>query len=148
MRLYSFCNQYLSSIQQGIQTAHLVSNLFNKYKNSRGMLEYDILFKWADTHKTIIVLNGGTTENIQSIFQDLWLYQDVNLPFDKFHEDDNSLGGIITCCGIVVPEEMYEAKLCNCSCESYISSTGTRPFKKDTPIWKIINTIKSYQLAR
>jgi len=147
-RLYSFCNMYLSSIQQGIQTAHLVSNMFAKYKNMRGKPEHDMLFKWANDHKTIIVLNGGTKENIQNIFNELWLNADLNLPYDKFHEDEDSLGGIVTCCGIIVPEEMYETKLCECSCGSYISSDEFHCFRKNTSEWNIIDFIKSHHLAR
>ena len=148
MRLYSFCNLYLSSIQQGIQTAHLVSNMFAKYKNMRGSVSYDILYKWAESHKTIIVLNGGTKENIQNIFNELWLNADLNLPYEKFHEDEDSLGGIITCCGIIVPEELYKATDCECYCGAYIESHGLKTFAKDTPEWNIIDVIKSRHLAR
>jgi len=33
MRLYTFVNYYLSSIQQGIQTAHIVSEMSNYSEN-------------------------------------------------------------------------------------------------------------------
>jgi hypothetical protein len=108
-----------------------------------------ILNNWAANHKTIIVLNGGTTENIQSIFQDLWLNANVQLPFDKFHEDENSLGGIITCCGIIVPEEMYEAELMLCGDYYYEKlGFGSQKYYKNTPAWHIITAIKSCHLAR
>ena len=149
MRLYSFCNMYLSSIQQGIQTAHLVSNMFAKYANMRGKPEHHMLFKWANDHKTIIVLNGGTKENIQNIFNELWLNADLNLPYDKFHEDEDSLGGIVTCCGIIVPEEMYETIQTE-EGDYYNEQFGSifKTYLKDTPEWNIIDVIKSRHLAR
>jgi hypothetical protein len=31
------------------------------------------------------------------------------MPFECFHEDEYSLGGILTCVGCVLPEEIYDA---------------------------------------
>jgi hypothetical protein len=39
LRLYTFCNFYLSSIQQGIQSAHIVSELFVDYRFAIGRKE-------------------------------------------------------------------------------------------------------------
>ena len=37
LRLYSFCNFYMSSIQQGIQTGHMSDNMSVKYMSNEGI---------------------------------------------------------------------------------------------------------------
>ena len=115
-RFYTFINFYLSSIQQGIQSAHLVSELFAKY--SIISLEREVIQTWAQRDKTIIVLNGGTTENLTLDIKSAYEYSKLNrefcTPCVEFYEDEKSLGiydkGILTGFGIVVPEEMWDAK--------------------------------------
>ena len=116
LRLYSFCNFYISQIQGGIQTAHLVHELFNKYgtvDNSKGFSQLD---KWSRNHKTIIVLNGGPNEYLRSrwmMFQrELSAVEDeikCKLPWSSFNEDEFSLGGVMTCVGVVLPECIFDA---------------------------------------
>lgn len=110
MRLYTFVNFYISSIQQGIQTAHVVHELFNKY-GMREIQYHDAflqLHNWARNHKTIIVLNGGIDASLNDLFE---FMKDPNngYPFACFREDEQSLGGILTAVGIVLPAEIYEA---------------------------------------
>lgn len=124
-RLYTFINFYLSSIQQGIQSAHIVSELFTKYSNS---FEKDVLYDWANNHKTIIVLNGGTSFDLRhdyihvSNFADTLSKSKSNssklgrwfLPHAFFTEDFNALGaydnGVVTGFGIILPEEIWGAQ--------------------------------------
>lgn len=104
MRLYTFCNYYLSSIQQGIQTAHVVHELFNKYD------EYSpqsvSLKEWSKNHKTIIVLNGGNSSMLREIYELLHSHRNP-FPYVKFHEDEESLNSVLTCVGVVLPEKIY-----------------------------------------
>lgn len=131
-RLYTFINFYLSSIQMGIQSAHIVSELFSKYYNSydNGTQEDSFreaaLNNWASNDKTIIVLNGGTSFDIR---QDYITVDSLSrkmssprgneigkwfLPVASFTEDHNALGayehGVVTGFGIVVPQEIWDAK--------------------------------------
>lgn len=112
MRLYTFCNMYLSSIQQGIQAAHLVADMFVTYKTERyldGPAEM-VLYDWAANHKTMICLNGGNYHDLEALYFNLCeLGKSLNLPVDKFNEDAASLNGMLTCCGIVVPARIYDA---------------------------------------
>lgn len=109
LRLYSFCNFYLSSIQQGIQTAHLVQELNNKYLDATSPKK-TMLYDWGQFHKTIIVLNGGIASDIENTYSQLEQYCEGNtIPFAKFHEDQKSLSGTMTCCGLIVPDELYES---------------------------------------
>lgn len=108
LRLYSFVNYYLSDLQRGLQTAHLVSELFAYYGDdeydgySQDM--YDMLFLWANAHKTIIILNGGNSQNLQTIYDFIDQKYDGNYPFEMFLEDKESLNCALTCVGIIFPE--------------------------------------------
>ena len=103
-RLYSFVNFYLSSIQQGVQTAHLVAELFNDAKGD----QKKVLRAWSETDKTIIILNGGACRDINEKL--LFLSKEAfswHAPVSSFSEDTDSLNGIMTCCGIIVPEYVW-----------------------------------------
>lgn len=104
MRLYSFTNFYLSSIQHGIQTAHCVSELFSKYTENNK--QKDMLFEWSNNHKTIYCLNGGNNEKLLKLYE---FFDDINnpYPFVKFHEDEKSLNQTLTAVSIVLPEKIY-----------------------------------------
>lgn len=105
MRLYTLTNMYLSSIQKGIQSAHVVHELFTTYyaPTSRQHLT---LLEWATKHKTMIVLNGGYAANIQTVF-DAINTDDNSYPVACFHEEQEALNGALTCMGIVLPEKVY-----------------------------------------
>jgi hypothetical protein len=107
-RLYTFINYYLSSIQQGIQTAHIIPELF--LANPDGA-PHATLVDWAQNHKTIVVLNGGNRAEIEAGFRALWLGEErlQRLPFGYFEEDEPSLGGIMTGFGVILPKAIYDA---------------------------------------
>jgi len=106
LRAYFFGNMYLSSIQQGIQAAHVVGNMATRYwgmeHNAGGMFH-----EWAENHETIILLNGGYAENIY----DLNRFFDEGehaYPYEMFNESKQALDGAVTCTGIILPEKIYE----------------------------------------
>jgi hypothetical protein len=101
LRLYSFVNYYLSDLQRGLQTAHLVSEIFTKYILSNDNIA-TILNKWACKDKTIIILNGGNCEDLMHKYNILNKISEY--PFAMFCEDKNSLNGALTCIGIIFPE--------------------------------------------
>lgn len=118
-RLYTFCNMYLSSIQQGIQSAHVVAELFNKYPGnvvSEETMEsfvelrkkYLRLRDWAQYHKTIIVLNGGNNQSLNELYQ-FFDSENNQYPFTCFYEDEQSLGSMMTCIGVILPAKIYKA---------------------------------------
>ena len=116
LRLYSFTNFYLSDMQKGIQTGHMAVDLVREYAFTAQYEDASVLHNehqamvadWADNHKTFIVLNGG---NNAALKETVDLVKDVDLPWTLFCEDDQSLGGIMTCVGVVVPENYFNAKL-------------------------------------
>lgn len=105
MRAYFFGNMYLSSIQQGIQAAHVTHELFRKYKTPS--VFFDSLANWADLHKTMILLNGGYGDNLRALI-DMFNTTENPYPYTFFHEGEDSLDGALTCVGIVLPEKIYE----------------------------------------
>lgn len=111
MRAYFFGNMYLSSIQQGIQAAHVVAEMFTRYPDGSVNDTHNqvgILNHWATQHKTMVLLNAGYSENIHQLVQ-VFSSPDNPLPWAQFHEGVDSLDGAITCIGIILPEEFYEA---------------------------------------
>lgn len=107
MRAYFFANMYLSSIQKGIQTAHVIANMFVKY-GEQDTQKSQILYDWAAVHKTIIILNAGYSEEIRNL---LYFFSSEQNPFPyaSFNEGQDALDGALTCAGIILPEEIYGA---------------------------------------
>lgn len=115
MRAYFFGNMYLSSIQQGIQSAHVVHELFIKYPDptpvwQKGQKTYlipnTILYDWAIDYKTMILLNGGYSEILHGLVE--FFEEDKNpYPYAHFNEGQDALDGALTCVGIILPEKIY-----------------------------------------
>ncbi|KKM67218.1 hypothetical protein LCGC14_1473340 [marine sediment metagenome] len=103
MRAYYFGNMYLSSIQQGIQAAHATHGLFNKYAASE---KAETLFNWSQNHKTMILLNGGYSENLRKIIA-LFGHNENPYPWAFFNESEEAADGLLTSVGIVLPEKIY-----------------------------------------
>lgn len=117
LRLYSFCNMYISHIQAGIQTGHMSDNMSVKYLATPGIANTTFQEKkrqyteWIKDHKTYIILSGGDDEEINrinSLIEEICNKDSVALPIGYFKEP--GLGGIRTCCGLVVPERYFAAK--------------------------------------
>ncbi len=107
MRAYFFGNMYLSSIQQGIQSAHVLTNMFIRYETDSW--KNTMLFKWANEHKTMILLNGGYSDNIRDLAAFFGEGADQNkYPWDIFNEGLDALDGALTCTGIILPPRIYE----------------------------------------
>lgn len=105
MRYYGFTNFYLSSIQQGIQNAHCVADMFVKYCVNNTKL-FDLM-DWAQKHKTMVLLNGGNQASILELAT-FFDSPDNPFPWAPFNEDFESLNNCVTTVGIVLPERIYE----------------------------------------
>lgn len=108
-RLYSLTNSYLSGIQKGIQTAHVVGEISEQYTSGecKSRKAFEI---WAGCDKTIIVLDGGNQKMLYDFY--LWIRKNINeskhfFPHAIFHEDHQSLNGAYTALGIIVPEKIW-----------------------------------------
>lgn len=119
MRAYFFTNLYLSSIQNGIQSAHVIADMFIKYRAKKNSIKDStkysdfisdqllLLEHWAESHKTMILLNGGYSENIRALSE---FFQSKSNPYPwcTFHEGRDALDGALTNVGIILPEKIYE----------------------------------------
>jgi hypothetical protein len=104
MRFYSFvANLYLSPLQLGLQTAHVIADM----SQQDGWSYYD---QWANAHKTIIICSAGNSDGVRLAYQKFsWFADQLGMPTEIFYEDTQSLNNAATACGIVVPEKYYNA---------------------------------------
>lgn len=105
-RLYTFGNFYMSSIQQGIQALHSTTELFLKYSPLDDIQGAD-LYEWADSHKTVICLNGGMDVNLQETKM-LFAQPENPYAWSYFNEAQDAMGGMLTNLAIVLPNTIYE----------------------------------------
>jgi hypothetical protein len=151
MRLYTFCNFYLSSIQQGIQPAHVVADMFVKYSGSTTQNhESYSLFEWAKNHKTMICLNGGNAADIREVWEKVQqLGRELGLAHGCFHEDEQSLDGTMTCVGIVVPTRIYEYNdQVRALTENVLAIFDDQRIVLDANEWTLADLISKYSLAK
>lgn len=133
LRLYSFVNFYLSSIQQGIQTAHIISDMVTDYRHARGQSK-DMFLEWCAYGKTIIVLNGGMAKDITEIYEALWDNTVLPYPIGSFNEEPGAIHQeiqAVTAAGVILPPPIYDAKH---RIEIFPSRKGFSTVKQDE--WK------------
>ena len=112
LRCYTFGNMYMSSIQQGIQAAHAIGELFVKYNplDAGASAHYantiDMLYTWASSHKTMICLNAGMDSEMRLV-QELLQRSDNPHAWAAFYESTEALGGLLTNIAIILPESVY-----------------------------------------
>jgi hypothetical protein len=167
LRFYTFVNFYLSSIQQGVQSFHVLGVMVNKYKEGNDQPNYDEgarFREWALDYETLIVLNGGANEDINTKYFTLnRLNESLSfpMPYEAFFEDKKSLGGIMTACGCILPEEIYNAKdyktaitWNNIATDEeknsfyFIKEDKMTQYKPGSPEHELITMLKSCSLAR
>lgn len=159
MRLYSLTNMYLSPIQKGIQTAHALHELYEKYHFSSHPASLKIN-QWAKDHKTIIVLDGGFQSAIAEsveLFYDI--YHTLHLPYAFFKEEENALNGALTAACIIVPESIYNmpetvtpttihAQWSANAYDNYIDpAENNKIYHKELASLRLYNHLKSKRLA-
>jgi len=102
---------YLSSLQVGLQSAHVIGDMFVKYEHTNTKNNHlekkSMLFDWAEHHKTMILLNGGYSENLY-MWIDFLKMEDNNFPWTFFRESEEALDSALTSVGIILPERIYE----------------------------------------
>ena len=109
LRCYTFTHFMLSPIQQGIQSGHASMELVNRYTVTEGWVNghAEFLREWIAAHKTIVCLNGGNSKGLHDLYG--FLSTDENtFPFVKFHEDEDSMEGILTSIALILPARIFE----------------------------------------
>lgn len=97
--MYCLSERHLSSIQKTIQGAHAIVEYSLAYGDSP---EYK---KWAGEDKTIIILDGGTVQDMMYIVDSL---NELKIQFATFKEPD--LGWIMTSIALLVDERVWDTK--------------------------------------
>jgi hypothetical protein len=157
LRLYSFVNFYLSSIQQGIQTGHAAVDLVRKYTAHsnplrRALTSYQehLVEQWADAHKTFIILNGGDSVGIANATS--LIGRNGVFPWAIFKESSEAMNGIQTCVAVVLPEYIFAV-------EKQFKENGDyawvyryeeekpQVYERDHQHFDLINLVKSCRLA-
>lgn len=157
LRFYSFCQVYLSSIQQGIQTGHAAVDIVRKYTasgnpfNANVTLEKTVMVEnWADCHKTFVTLNGGNHMSLNNI---LITVAQSPFPWVCFNEDQDSLNSMLTCVGVILPENVYDVRRDKTlsGLDAFIHDTPGSiyvTYDQYDPLFNLINTVKSARLAQ
>lgn len=140
MRFYAFGNYYLSSLQQALQAHHACQEIYNDFVSPAAR---EVYTDWSRNHKTIVLLNGGNSADLQDLFN--FLNSDDNpYLFAKFHEDEQSLGGALTSVGIILPEVIYETAAND---RKYRGEHYLRPYL--TPFQEaLVERLNQYGLAK
>lgn len=114
-RLYTFvANHYLSPLQCGLQTAHVVGELSRQIwgKDHRPFKAYT---EWAGLDKTIIICAASNHRGVMSAWTRLVglakVIPGVPYPVALFCEDEQSMNNMATACGIIVSDRIYNANV-------------------------------------
>jgi hypothetical protein len=106
MRIAIFSLSQLKQLHQGVQNVHSAVELFVKYANKdEPVAKYDMIMDWATNHKTAIVYDGGFAYKMKELETALL---SSPYPYALFHEDEETLYGILTSISMIIPAKIYE----------------------------------------
>lgn len=107
-RMYCLAEKHLSSIQKAIQSAHVVVEYGLTYGDTP---EYK---QWAEKDKTLVVLDGGNSIDLDSIKDQL---RCIGWPFEVFYEPD--MDNFMTAIAFIADERIFDYKTYGKSYEDY-----------------------------
>lgn len=107
-RMYCLAERHLSAIQKAIQSAHAVVEYGLTYGDTP---EYK---QWAEKDKTLIVLEGGNSIDLEAIIQQLTF---EGCSFETFYEPD--MDNFMTAIALVADERVFDYKTYGKSYEDY-----------------------------
>lgn len=161
-RLYTFvAGLYLSELQKGLQTAHVVSEI-SRTASTAGFIPADDYIKWAEHDKTIIICNAGNNAGVLDCWAEIKRTAiDTGIMTGAiFYEDEQSMNRMATACGVIVPERywgaVFESRLDTGLEDRWVyaeedEETGAvknlHIYDLKTPIGQFISHIKKYRLA-
>lgn len=115
LRMYGLTNYQLTGIQKGIQFLHGVVE-YEQMSNRIGGKLLNDYNNWASKHKTVILLNGGTTNTnldedglpFGSLNNHVLSLEDNDIDYATFYEPD--LGDQLTAVVFLVDERVFNRK--------------------------------------
>lgn len=144
-RLYSLvAGLYLSKIQCGIQTAHLVSEM--------SLHRDEVYNEWASQDKTIIVLNALNHAIVSETHAQLeQLGSVLGLPTGIFCEDEVSMNNMATATGIIVPAMLHQAELLKTPDGVEVAVLRTEQadyvYPEESPEHQLVRLLKRFKLV-
>jgi len=108
-RLYAFvAGLYLSELQKGLQTGHVIGDM-SLYKHNTSQSRDFIT--WARDDKTIIICTAGNHQGVVDCWAELErINSALCLPAAIFREDEQSMNGMATACGVIVPRKYWDVR--------------------------------------
>ncbi len=94
MKCYVFVHSHLSSIQQGIQAAHVVARICREPNQDA--------LDWMDSHETLVILEGGNSEEL-STWNDR-IRKSGFYDYATFREDEETIDKLFTAVGFIYPD--------------------------------------------
>ena len=105
-RMYSMVLRQLNPMQKGIQSLHAVVEYSEMVKSGNINTTIKKAYnKWVKEDKTMIVLDGGVSDDL---IDATWFLSDNSIPFTVFHEPD--LYGVITSICFLADERVWDTK--------------------------------------
>ena len=101
-RTYVFVERHLSPLDKGIQSAHAIIEYYNDAKLWNKEEESANFDKWAHFDKTLILLGGGTVNDLDDLDEKL---TELRIHHGSFREAD--LDNILTAIAVVVDERVF-----------------------------------------
>lgn len=98
--MYSLVLRQLSPIQKGVQMGHAIAEYGNLCSK---LAEY---IQWVNVDKTIIMLDGGTYQEMK---ENRDFLTGMRVPNACFYEDD--LGGLLTAITFIADDRIWDTKL-------------------------------------
>ena len=120
-RMYCLSERHLSGIQKAIQAAHAIVEYGMRYVDAEWYRQ------WGNQDKTIIVLDGGTVQDMMYIVDTL---NELKVQFATFKEPD--MGWMLTSIAFIADERVWDAKTYGRSYEHYKLMCEDDP---DLPKW-------------
>jgi hypothetical protein len=108
-RLYTFvAGLYLSELQKGLQTAHVAAEMSQYKQSSSQARDFNT---WVREDKTIIICTAGNHKGVVDCWAELErINSALCLPAAIFREDEQSMNGMATACGVIVPKKYWDVK--------------------------------------
>lgn len=143
-RLYTFvAHHYLSPIQRGLQTAHVVSEMVVNISS-----RHDGTFmEWASKDKTIIICGAGNHQGVLDCWAELKRtgVDPGFVPGAIFFEDQQSMNGMATACGVIVPEEYWNTTFIP---ENHQPYGGFDVYRINPPMWEYVKEVDGARVSR
>lgn len=96
-RMYSLVLRHLSPVQKGIQSAHSVIEYASKFHKRSEFIH------WTNIDKTMIILDGGTYQDMKSARAFL---NDLGVTYSVFYEED--LNGLMTSISFIASDKIWD----------------------------------------